>query len=122
MQLYAAGSKLRTDLSWGPFEAVFEIPPRADSRRVTASYKHGLLKVGLPPSLAQAVHLLWSQTLFQPVVSCAGAHLQDMIHSSSAVYLWLPCCKPTNNLYLCHIIALVCTQFEPEQCLCKIAT
>eukprot|EP00891_Asterochloris_glomerata_P009095 jgi/Astpho2/9095/Aster-02749 len=40
-----AGSKLRTDLSWGPFEAVFEIPPRADSRRVTASYKHGLLKV-----------------------------------------------------------------------------
>ena len=79
MHLYAAGSKLRTDLSWGPFEAVFEIPPRADSRRVTASYKHGLLKVGLSSSLAWAVHLLWPQMLSQPVVFCAGAHLQDMI-------------------------------------------
>ena len=115
MHLYAAGSKLRTDLSWGPFEAVFEIPPRADSRRVTASYKHGLLKVGLSTSLAWAVHLLWPQTLSQPALLCAGAHLQDMIHIiGSAVTCGCPAvvntptiCTSVTSLHHCvHKVSL----------------
>ena len=36
---------MQTDLARGPFEAAFEIPARGDSRRVQATYKHGLLKV-----------------------------------------------------------------------------
>jgi HSP20 family protein len=41
-------SYLAHEISWGPFARSFRLPQHVESRRVSASYKNGLLRVELP--------------------------------------------------------------------------